>query len=412
MPAFAFEHAVPLRWPPAWHDTAQLQVLRNTPINCILDAPASIAEAARATGLGAYGKDQADQSVHFLTDPVWPSIRSAKQADGAAAGPTGAPWVDANGWSIHLAHALDPAKPIWVEAVPEKDALQDDSAYQLAIADSAANGARWVVSLDEDTALGLAANDTRMAARWRKVISAIDFFQTHRSWSDMPARTNLAVLSDFSGDNEFMAKEFLNLATRRYLACLPIPKTNSASLTVAPPSVIYLDEQPPPPECKRALERRVQQGGLLIASLKSRVSQWGGTPAPNPIPGYDVRTIGTGRTIVPKTAWQDPYLVAQEVRILLGRRNDVLRLYNTGSMDAYYARTTDGNTGVVHLVNYTRHPPYLQVSVAPADDYSRASVRSLERPAGDLAKINPRPGSFNEIGVPPFSVYSAIELHR
>ena len=135
------------------------------------------------------GKDEAAQSVQFLADPVWPSIRAAKHADGAAAGPTGAPWVDANGWSIHLAHALQPAKPIWVEAVPEKGTLQNDSAYLLAIADSAANGARWVVSLDDATAQGIAAKEPRSTGRWRKMMSALDFFEKHRHWSAIPART-------------------------------------------------------------------------------------------------------------------------------------------------------------------------------------------------------------------------------
>ncbi len=412
MPAFAFDHAVPLRWPAAWRDPVLLDLLNGTPINCVLDAPSAIAEAVRTRGLTALTKDEAARSIHFLADPVWPSIKAAQHADSAAAGPTGAPWVDANGWSIHLARALHPGNPIWVEAVPEKGTVQNDSAYLLAIADSAANGARWVVSLDDATAGGIAAKEPRPVERWRKMTSAIDFFEKHRDWSNMPARANLAVLSSFTGDDEFMAKEFLNLAARRYLACLPVSKQHAASLTGAPPCVIYLDEQPPTAEWKHVLDQHVQQGGLLIASLKSGVAQWGGTPAPSPVPGYEVRTAGKGRTIVPKTAWRDPYIVAQEVRILLGRRNDILRLYNTGSMDAYYTRTQDGSTGVIHLVNYTRQPAYMQVSAAPADEYSGASVLSLERPSGDMAKITPRAESFNEIAVPPFSVYSAIELHR
>jgi len=70
---------------------------------------------------------------------------------------------------------------------------------------------------------------------------------------------------------------------------------------------------------------------------------------------------------------------------------------------------------VIHLVNYSRTSggdPMSIMSVAVADEYSRARVVSLERPSPEPVKITPLGQKFPEIPVPEFAVYSAIELER
>ena len=403
--------STPFRWPPAWSDPSLLNKLKDSPVNCLLDAPETIANAARASGLTAVTRDEAANSIYFVPDPQWPGIRPRKQNDSADSGPTGAPWVDANVWAIRLAQALNPGKLIWVEAVPEKNTVQNDSAYQLAVAESAVLGARWVIALDEPFAKALAADDRAMQTRWQKMVNAIRFFHDLRPRAAMALKANLAVVSDFAGANEFLGREFLNMADRRNLAYHIAPKSSAVTQLANPPAtVIYLDEEAPGAQLAATLKQTANGGALLIASKQSGIGAWGDAPAPAPIPGYQMRSLGKGRIATPVKAWDDPYVLAAEARILVGRRTDVLRLFNAGSMNALYARSNDRSSGFIHLLNYSRWGSNEQVSVATADDYSSARLLSLEHPTPELVKLNPRKERFCEIPVRSFSVYSAVEL--
>ncbi len=407
------ERSIPFRWPSAWTGPEMLDLLKSSPIDCLLDAPSDVAEAARARGLTAVTHDQASSSVHFLPDPQWPGIRAARKQDSGDAGPTGSPWVDANVWAIRLAKSLNPGKPVWVEAVPEKNTVQNDRSCLLAVAESAACGARWVVSLDEPFAKGLASKEPSMVARWNAVADAIRFFESHRPAAALESRANLVVVSDFAGANEFLSREFLNMADRRNLAWRVVAKNIAGhGISGAPSSILYVDEQAPEAGVAAKLKEVTRAGGLLIASKQSGIASWGEATASCVIPGYTCKSLGKGKIAVPDKPWDDPFVLAAEVRILVGRRSDVLRLFNTGTMAASYVRSKDGNTGVVHLLKYTRRPSVDQVSIAPADEYTRAQVVSLEHPAGELVKIAARPQRFNEIPVSSFAIYSAIELRR
>src|SRR4051794_24085631 len=73
----------------------------------------------------------------------WPGVRIARGNSAAAAGPTGVAWVDSNGWLARLTAARHPGDAIWIDAAPR------NGAYLTAMADAAAHGARWYISLAE-----------------------------------------------------------------------------------------------------------------------------------------------------------------------------------------------------------------------------------------------------------------------
>src|ERR1035441_8433472 len=85
----------------------------------------------------------------------WPGVALSRGGDGASAGPTGAPWVDSNSWKIRLEAARRPGAGIWVDAPPKGVGVRPGS-YRMAMADAAANGGRWGISLDAQTAPPLA----------------------------------------------------------------------------------------------------------------------------------------------------------------------------------------------------------------------------------------------------------------
>lgn len=405
---------IPFRWPGAWKSDRDLALLNNTPLNCILDAPAAIAEAARTRGLNAITKEQATGSVNLLAGMVWPSVKMARRGEGADSGPTGAPWVDANSWSIQLARATTPDKPVWVDATPPADRVLNDGAYVLAIAEPSMFGARWAVSLDDGFAGKLAAADAAAVKRWAAMMNAVRFFEDRRRpWNSLETCALLGVVSDFTGDNEFMSHEFLNLASRQGVTYRVHLKAGAARADLSGlRAVLYVDEQAPSPELAGAFERFVRGGGLLIARKVAPFTAWTGSAAPGPIPSYAMKSIGKGQLAMPVVEWEDPWVVAQEVRMLIGRRSDTVRLYNAGITATNYTRSKDGAAAVLHLLNYTMRPPREAIAVAPAHRYASAHALSPDHPERQPLSIGKRAEGFDEIAVPSFNIYTAIELAR
>lgn len=411
MPSTDPHGLVPLRWPAAWTSDRQLALLENTPINCVIDAPAAVATAAKSRGLTVLSKQDSASVAAFLPEPVWPSIKMQRRGQGADAGPTGAPWVDANGWSIQLARALSPNKPVWVDAGPPDNAVLDDRNYTLAIAEPAAFGGQWVVNIDKGYASKLADGDAATVARWRKLMDTLKFFEAHRNWRAMDIRSNLAVVSDFAGPNEFLSREFLNLASRRNVGYhvwlkATAPRANFSAVQ----SVLFIDEQPPAADLARALDSFVRKGGMLIARRSEPFSKWTGAATPTPIPGYETRSIGKGQLVMPTAAWDDPWQLALDVKMLIGRKTDTVRFYNAGIMGTYYTRSNDGRAAVLHLVNYTRRAAPGEITVAVADPFKSARVVTPDAaPPKQVAMAN-QGGVFREMALPGFPVYAAVEL--
>ena len=64
--------------------------------------------------------------------------------------------------------------------------------------------------------------------------------------------------------------------------------------------------------------------------------------------------VGSGRMAWAREAWQDPYRVAEEVHLLMSRRNDLFRLGNGASMSVCCTGSPDGRMMVMQLVSFDR----------------------------------------------------------
>ena len=225
----AVEDRVPMRWPAGWDNPAALGLLKGTPVNCLIAGQRAGLLREPAAKLGIAVLDTPPDDVAVI-DGTWPGMRisQARRRDDAEAGPTGAPWIDSNGWAVQLARARA-SKPVWVAFDPPKDAgtLTPDR-FQLAAADVAVAGGRWIVSLDDATAAALGRGDAPAVAGWRQVAAALASFEGRKAWRDWTPMGSLAVISDFAGDNEFLATEFLNLAARRNLLYRVVDKARAA----------------------------------------------------------------------------------------------------------------------------------------------------------------------------------------
>ena len=118
-----------------------LSWLEGTSINYLLMDGAGlegIRSRAKELGIAAGGPP----AGVAIVKGEWPGVQMPG-GSGQGAGPTGVPWVDSNGWSIRLAMARVPESTVWVEAAPK------NGAYRMAIADCAAHGGRWIITLDD-----------------------------------------------------------------------------------------------------------------------------------------------------------------------------------------------------------------------------------------------------------------------
>lgn len=435
---------VPLRWPDLWRDPALLDLVEGTPINCLLlnsgflrppfldqarrrglavvadvEAPGVSAVAlaepagARLPVIASAEKSKlpwrSPAAAFAFTDAVWPAIPPPKSgSDTAEAGPTGAPWVDSNGWFIHLARILSGNRPVWAAAVPPKDDFLHAPHYLLAVCDAWAYGGRWPISLDPKLAAALQDRQPAALDTFKAIAAAIAFFQRHAAWESYAPVANFAVLSDFAGPNEYTACELLNLLPRRAAPyrILERQRAEQASFDGLK-AILYADEQPPAAALRDKLLAFAAGGGVLIAA-----GQWpapsGLAPAADSYRRWDIYPSGQGRLAIARQPGGDPFLIAADSQLLMSHRHDLIRLFNSSTLNAYY--TASGNTAVVHLLNYALRTWEGPATVALARRYRSGRFWRVEETGPQPLELAPSETGGVELHLPPFGVYAAIEL--
>jgi hypothetical protein len=401
-----------MRWPGSWQSPTALGLLKGTTINWLLvDKDAGLApviEQAKQAGLHVAEIAAPPDGVAIIPG-AWPGVALSRDG-GTSAGPTGVPWVDTNSWKIRLEAARRPGVNIWVDA-PPKAAPVSASSYRTAIADAAAHGGRWVISLDAQLAAQLAAGRAEALATWKEITGAAGFFAMRKQWPAYLPEAVVGVISSFAGDNEFMGQELLNLIGRsnqQYAVLLKtkLPETPFRGLRAA----IYADAQEPAAPLRKQILDFVTAGGLLITGPK-----WGavlgsrpGTPARDEHPRYATRTLGKGRLAIAKADPDDPYVLANDSALLISHRYELLRFWNGGAVGSFLTVAPDRKRAVAHLLFYADRGPD-HASVRIAGRYRKASLWTPDR-------LEPRPVEMEigkdavELHLPAVSQYAAAEL--
>ena len=374
----------------AWGQPSALELLKGTPINCLIvdwafgepeDSAQQLAlkpllEAGRRLGISFVGKvamkegtgaavtagraaglsavmlgDTSGQSfdlpailqfprdkvawetastIFSSTENVWPGLSlETMKGDTAIAGPTGIPWVNSNGWFSLLAGELAPGKMLWLDFdPPDSSNVLHPADYDLAIADSQAYGSRWIISLDDKLRAALLKGNSRAKGIWEKMCEALAFFESHREWEAFKSQGILGVISDFRGENESLSGEVLNLLNRRQVQFQILERSRSLSApTEGLKAMLWLDKETPSAEQHSKLLAFARQGGLVIAA-----AYWGPPEVKptkkDPSLQYKMYNVGKGQIAVAEEGFQDPYQVAVDTHLLVSRRNDLVRLYN------------------------------------------------------------------------------------
>jgi hypothetical protein len=419
---------VPFRWPADWTAPASLRLLAGSPINCLLfDSVSSlqpIAAEARSAGLAVLEwsalsaaqlseiKWDSSNPLTVITGLPWPRIKlsDGDKPNEVAAGPTGAPWIDSNTWVARLAAVRAPRKPVWLGFETTKnDPVPGADSYSIAVADSAAAGARWMITLDEGLRQGLPAGNADAMKTWRSILAALTFFEKRRDWASWEPWGSVGVLSTFSGNDEFLAQEVLNLAARRKLLYRVLDRSMPASQKLEGlRGVLYVDSDPPSPRLRAQLDSFVQGGGLLIVPRTLASSFSAGTPAPCPVRGYDFRSLGKGSLAIAMRDWDDPYFLAADVHSLVRRRNDPFRSFNAGSLLENYSVSEDGSRALLQLVSFTSRPN-AAVSLALSRVWRSIAMYVIGTGAPIMLEPVKVEGRM-ELHLPAFSYYAALEF--
>ncbi len=411
-----------LEWPHAWQDASLLELAENSPFRVLLfpgETPAA-AEAAARRGLQvvtapAWRKqaeiDWSRPGDHVLIgDAAWPAMGATGGSDSTEAGPTGLPWLESNGWLIRMIRDLAPESEVWIRSDPPEDAGREDVAwFAFAQSEARAHGALRPLWLPERIAAGIAAGNSHALAWWRRLCAVESWWQGRAAWRPWQTMARLRVVSDFAGANQYPAFEFLNLSARRNLPWRALrPQAADDSALRGAAAVVYVDQAPPEAPLRDRLERFARQGGLLVC-LEPAARAFGGLePAGEVHPRFQILRLGKGRVAVSRADWEDPYLMAQDVHLLMSRRNDVVRLFNPGSILLWPVISPDRHRLLVHLLNYSRHGAAHDVTV---QTWAQVKSAFIERPGAErrAAGVRREAGGW-EIDIEPFDMYCALEL--
>jgi len=454
----------------AWEQPSALELLKGTPVNCLVvdwangrpedsaqqQALKPLLEAGRQLGINFVGKvalkegtgasvaaaraaglsavmlrDASGQSfdlpailqlpsekvsgetastIFCTSENVWPGVNlETMEGDNAAAGATANPWVNSNAWFSMLAGVLAPGKTLWLDFdPPDSSSVVHPANYGLAIADSRTYGSQWVISLDDKLRAALPRGDSQAKGVWEKLCEVLAFFESHKEWEAFKSEGILGVISDFRGDNAYLSGEVLNLLNRRHVQFQILER--SKPLPAADQdlkALLWLDKEEPTADQHSQLLAFARQGGLLIAA------EYWGPPEVKPTKGdaslhYDMYNLGTGQIAVAEEGFQAPDQVAVDTHMLLSRRNDLVRLYNPALVNCHSSIDPVHKKRLVQLVNY---------SVKPADSVTLwvndqvGSARLWKPGAKDtlaLQGVAAAPGM--DFRLPPLTLYCALEI--
>ncbi len=342
-----------------------------------------------------------------LKDCEWPSVRTGKSGN-AESGPTGYPWVDSSGWMSQLARSVAPAgTAIWSTGEPKPDRVLRADHYVVAVADAAAWGSRWVVALEPATQAGLVRQSSEAKEIWSTLVKALRFFEAHKAWqSGAAVLARLGVLSDFEGENEYLAQEVLNLSARRQL---PVRVVHSGRVSKGSfdglKALVSVDTKAP---AASLIDPFLAAGGTLIVPPSAAHLTDGKPSAGKHATGYQLTKAGAGLIAVAPEPWVDPYLVAQDAHRLMGRKNDVVRLWNSGSSITYPTLLDGGKRAVAHIVNYTGRAVGHPMSLWIARPYAAARFVDIGGRSEMLTVT--RKGEGTEVNLPALTAYAAIEF--
>ena len=385
---------VPARWQS--NDPKSLELVAQTPINCLLlekaNWSADFVKAATARGIATLGvvhpgpdavelarkvpalgmsgvvlegdfdakvrATLADSKIPTIeipsrarmrfgdnTEPVlgsdqglWPGIQ-VEENGAAKSAPSGAPWIDTNTGFLRFVRSYT-EKPVWIANVPPAKTVLPVHRYLQAIGDAAIAGARWVVALDDDFNRRLLAGQPQALADWKRISTALAYYEAHKEWRTMTPHGQLALIEDVDS-GALLSGGILDMIAVKHTPVQPVPnpRLTESSMKTAKMAVDVDPSVLTPPQ-KDVLRNFTRAGGTLLS-------------AP---PGWTFPMPANGGITLSNDDFKKLDEIWKEVNGMMGRTNLGARLFNVSSMLSNLVGTPDGKRVALHLVNYTDFP--------------------------------------------------------
>ena len=325
---------------------------------------------------------------------VAPSGRNLSEM-GIRGAPSSEPWIQSNIWLVR-SFTLDlPSRPVWISSELENPSASD---YARAVADAAAAGGRWIVSLDDALRAKLRAGDASALETWRRLSSYLKFAENHAEWQALPPYGNVGIVLDPASTKQDLADEYLTLVTRRQVPYHLVARPGLNAAAVAKFRALLATELDPPSAAERKLlQDFAENGGLVIAG-----PSWGGAPRTEPF--AEVPT-GKGRVVVYKDP--DPEAVARDLKELLSDDDLGVVPFNVPSVITFASGGGPGHPLVVQLVNYFDHPVEA-ITLRVAGKFRSAR---LEIPEGAAVALPLRDAEGRtEVTVPNLVLWGAVSM--
>jgi len=299
---------------------------------------------------------------------------------------------------------------LWLafEPAQSESALAAES-YLLALADTESHGARWIVSLDDAFRSALSGHEATALEHWKQIAGAIAFFRSRRAWSELHPKAALGIATGGAEADVSMQDEILNLLGRRQvpfriLGKNPWKEAETQDLV----AILCSDANPPDATQRGVLLKFAEQGGLLI--VPNTWEKPAGVIVSHDLEDdYALVRLGKGRMAWARGSWQDPYRVAEEIHLLMSRRNDLFRLGNGPSMSVCCTGSSDGRRTLIQLVSFDRHGSRLPVSLWVKPHFRAARLWKLGSSEPMILSAKAEQGG-QELSLPSFATYAAVEL--
>ena len=174
--------------------------------------------------------------------------------------PSSEPWIESNIWLVRSFGLASPAPPVWISSQLENVSSVD---YARAVADAAAAGGRWIVSLDDALRAKLRARDASAIEVWRRLSSYLKFAENHAAWRALAPYGNVGIVVDPANTNQDLADEYLHLAARRQVPYRLVARSGLNAAAGAKFRALVATELDPSPASERKLLQDFAENGGL-----------------------------------------------------------------------------------------------------------------------------------------------------
>ena len=263
---------------------------------------------------------------------------------GIRGAPSSQPWIESNIWLVRSFDIPASSHPVWISSRIERPSAID---YARGIADAAAAGGRWIISLDDVLRANLLARDAQALEVWQRLLSYVKFAETHPAWRTLSPFGNVGIVLDPASTRSDVADEYLKLAVRRQVPYQLVPRLglNAAALAKFR-AIVAVELDPPTATERKLLEDFAENGGLVFVG-----PYWGNAPKT----GLSAELpTGKGSVVVYKDP--DPDALARDLKEMLSDEDLGVVPFNVPSVVTYASGGAPGQPLVVQLVNYFDHP--------------------------------------------------------